>query len=206
MTEIYFSVDIETDGDCPGLNSMLSLGAVVILPCREGHPDAYRTDDTFYKTFKRLPEARPSNATMEWWDQFPKQWAETRREPVDPAQGIKDFDSWVNWTIGGLNRELYPDPKPIFLAGPIGFDFTFVYYYMHRFLGRCVFGHNGVDMRSLAMGLLDQPYLTKKERYPNEWATRLPHTHNALEDAMEQADRFIKMMTWRRAMELKKRP
>lgn len=206
MTEIYFSVDIETDGDCPGLNSMLSLGAVVILPCPEGHPDAYRTDDTFYKTFKRLPEARPSNATMEWWDQFPKQWAETRREPVDPAQGIKDFDSWVNWTIGGLNRELYPDPKPIFLAGPIGFDFTFVYYYMHRFLGRCVFGHNGVDMRSLAMGLLDQPYRTKKERYPNEWATRLPHTHNALEDTMEQADRFIKMMTWRRAMELKKRP
>jgi hypothetical protein len=66
-----------------------------------------------------------------------------------------------------------------------------------------VFGHNGVDMRSLAMGILDQPYLAKKDRHPGEWETKLPHTNNALEDAMEQADRFIKMMTWRRKMTLR---
>ena len=198
MTEIYISVDIETDGDCPGLSSMLSLGAVVISPNPPGHAALYSVGDTFYKTFKRLPEARPSNATMEWWDNFPKQWEETRRNPVDPAEGMKDFEDWVVSAMRALEAEDVRDPKPIFLAGPIGFDFTFVYYYMHRFLGRSIFGHNGVDMRSLAMGILDQPYLAKKERHPIEWATKLPHTHNALEDAMEQADRFIKMMEWRK--------
>lgn len=205
MTEIYFSVDIETDGDCPGLSSMLSLGAVVVAPNPEGHADRYSTHGTFYKTFKRLPEARPSNATMEWWDQFPKQWVETRHEPVDPAKGMKDFEDWVNAEIRDASYHGISDPKPIFLAGPIGFDFTFVYYYCHRFLGRCIFGHNGVDMRSLAMGILDKPYRTKKEQYPGEWETKLPHTHNALEDAMEQADRFRKMMEWRGKMELRER-
>lgn len=205
MTEIYFSVDIETDGDCPGLSSMLSLGAVVISPNPEGHAARYSAGDTFYKTFKRLPEARPLNSTMEWWDQFPKQWEETRRDPVDPAKGVKDFEDWVNAAIRDAAYRGISEPKPIFLGGPIGFDFTFVYYYMHRFLGKCVFGHNGADMRSIVMGILDQPYLTKKERYPGAWSTKLPHTHNALEDAMEQADRFIKMMEWRGKMELRER-
>jgi hypothetical protein len=160
--------------------------------------------DTFYKTFKRLPDATPSNRTMEWWDQFPKQWEEARRDPTHPAKGMERFEGWVQRTLDDLgNKEWCADPEPIFLAGPIGFDFSFVYYYMNRFLGRCIFGHNGVDMRSLAMGILDQPYRTKTEKYPGEWATKLPHTHNALEDAMEQADRFIKMMEWRRKMELR---
>lgn len=201
MTEVYISVDIETDGDCPGLSSMLSLGAVSIYP--HVKDEWMGAHSTFYKTFRRLPEARPSNDTMEWWDQFPKQWEETRRIPVDPAEGMKDFENWVLQVMRDMEAAGVQDPKPIFLAGPIGFDFTFVYYYMHRFLGRSIFRHNGVDMRSVAMGICDGNYLADKKWYPAEWATSLPHTHNALEDAMEQADRFRKMMLWRKKMELR---
>lgn len=206
MTEIYFSIDIETDGPCPGLNSMLSLGAVVVTPNPTGHAARYSMGDTFYKVFKRLPEARPDTATMEWWDQFPQAWSETRRDPVDPAKGMKDFEDWVRRVCTQLENAGIADPRPIFLAGPIGFDFTFVYYYCHRFLGRCIFGHNGVDMRSLAMGMLNLPYLTKVDYYPQAWRTRYPHTHNALEDAMEQADRFIKMMEWRQRLSYTEKP
>jgi DNA polymerase III epsilon subunit-like protein len=201
MTDVYVSVDIETDGDAPGLSSMLSIGAVALYP--ESFSSTMATHSSFYATLKRLPEARPSTATMEWWDQFPKQWAETRLGAADPAVVMKNLEWWVQKVLQDMEQKGVKDPVAIFVAAPIGFDFSFVYYYLHRFLGRCVFGHNGVDLRSVAMGILGNDYRYKTENYPQEWKTTLQHTHNALEDAEEQADRFRLMMTWRRKMELR---
>lgn len=203
MTEIYFSVDIETDGDAPGISSMLSLGAVAMYP--QSHSPTMPVHSTFYRTLRRLPEARPSNSTMEWWDQFPKQWAETRAGAIDPKKAMEELEEWVQTVLADMAEKGISAPTPIFLAGPIGFDFSFVYYYMHRFLGRCIFGHNGVDLRSVAMGILGLGYRHKKEQLPEEWNTTLPHTHNALEDAEEQADRFRLMMSWRSRMYLRRR-
>jgi len=201
MTDIYFSVDIETDGDAPGLSSMLSIGAVALYP--ESYSSTMANHSTFYATLKRLPESRPLTATMEWWDQFPKQWAEARLGAADPAVVMKNLELWVQKVLQDMEQKGVKDPVAIFVAAPIGFDFSFVYYYLHRFLGRCVFGHNGVDLRSVAMGILGNDYRYKTENYPQEWKSPLPHTHNALEDAEEQADRFRLMMTWRRKMELR---
>jgi DNA polymerase III epsilon subunit-like protein len=102
------------------------------------------------------------------------------------------FSNWVEGTCATEAARSGDDCVPIFVAAPVGFDFSFVYYYLHHFVGTCVFGHNGIDMRSMTMALLGSTY--RKQAKPAEWKSSLPHTHNALEDALEQADRFRKIL------------
>lgn len=195
---LYFSVDIETDGDAPGTNSMLSIGAVAL------NPRTYASENTFYKTLKRLPDARPQTSTMEWWDQFPQAWAETRRDPADPKQAMTDFRDFVLREVARVyreNEELQEAPTPVFVASPVSFDFSFVYYYFYRFLGECPFGFSALDLKSYCAALLNRPFTeSKKDNYLPEWVSKLPHTHNALEDALQQADVLRKVLQWREKM------
>ena len=81
----------------------------------------------------------------------------------------------------------------VFVAHPIGFDYTFIWWYLHEFVGFSFgdmpFGPVNLDISSYAMAVLKRP-LTEcfKPRLPSEWFDPdLPHTHKPLEDAMEQA-------------------
>lgn len=199
MSNMYFSVDIETDGDAPGVSSMLSIGVVAMHPVTQSH---YAS---FYRTLKRLPDARPVTATMEWWDQHPKQWAEARKDPVEPQKAMEDLRTFVADCLAPFKGKPLPtdpkDPVAVFVASPASFDFSFVYYYLHRFLGESCFGFSALDMKSYAMALIGCSFTeSKKERHFKEWNTTLPHTHNALEDAEAQADVFRRMLVWRAQM------
>lgn len=193
-TEMYFSVDIETDGDCPGEmpdaksgSSILSIGVVAM------HPETLADVADFYATLKRLPGGRPMNATMEWWDKFPKQWAEARESPIEPKEAMQSLENFVKETLRANKADV-----PVFVASPAGFDFSYVYYYLHRFLGRSIFGFSALDLKSYCMALSGCPYLQVKRQRKPEWISDLPHTHNALEDARQQADEFRKILAWRR--------
>lgn len=196
--DMYFSVDVETDGDAPGVSSMLSIGIIAL------DPQTQEECGTFYRVLKRLPEAQPKNATMEFWDQFPEQWVEARRDPVDPKQAMEELVDWVA-EMGKQAKRRYnmeKGPIPVFVAYPAGFDFSFVYYYLHRFLGESVFSFSALDIKSFAMGLLNSGFTeVKKERYPREWDSHNPNPHHALEDARHQADIFRRMLKWRKARE-----
>jgi hypothetical protein len=48
--------------------------------------------------------------------------------------------------------------NPVFVAYPVGYDFTFIYWYIIRFAGENPFGHNGIDIRSYAMAMLKTGY------------------------------------------------
>lgn len=191
-TEMFYSVDIESDGDCPGTSSMLSIGIVSL------DPETMEPHEEFYRTLKRLPDARPMNETMEWWDKFPQQWAETRKDPMEPAAVMLEIEEFVKTNLKAASGAFKKEFVPVFVASPAGFDFTFYYYYAHRFLGRSVFGFSALDLKSYCMALLGCPYrLVKRNRKP-EWISDLPHTHNALEDARQQADEFRKILAWRK--------
>lgn len=191
--DMYFSVDMESDGPSPGTSSMLSVGIVAYDPVTLedcGH---------FYRTLKRLPEARPDNDTMNWWDDFPQQWAEARAHAEDPAVVMQALHDWVVEMGKQAKRRnnMEKGPIPVFVAYPAGFDFTFIYYYLHRFVGESVFSFSALDLKSLAMGMLGTYFTSKQDTYPEEWTSPLPHTHNALEDALTQGDRFMRMLKWR---------
>jgi hypothetical protein len=180
--EIYISVDIETDGPAPGLNSMLSLGAIAF------GPDGSELD-TWYFTFEPLHGAYQHPDTMKWWKTQPEAWAEVNSGQRDPEVAISLFVDWVEQLPG----------KPIAVAWPAAFDFAFVNYYCHRFAGRNPLGHACLDIRSYANGLLQHPgYRGTPDLNVPEIAGNIGTTglrdHHALDDAIGQGRLFMQLL------------
>ena len=181
--EIYISVDVETDGPIPGQNSMLSLGAAAFLP---EHPDPIAT---FSKNLFTLREAAPNPDTMKWWDTQPEAWEECRKDPQLPSTVMTEFYEWVE------NIAKEHDAKPVCVAYPSGFDFTFVYWYLIRFVRKSPFGFNCVDIKTYAMAMLKKGYYkSNKKGMPKHWFSDAPHTHKAVDDAIEQGLLFMNML------------
>jgi hypothetical protein len=66
---------------------------------------------------------------------------------------------------------------PVFVAYPVGFDFTFVYWYLHRFAGESPFSHSALDIKTLAMALLGKGYRESGKRsWPRRWSQTNAHT------------------------------
>ena len=117
--EIYVSTDIEADGPIPGPHSMLSFASA-----------AYLADKTLIGTFEAnletLPGAEGHPIQMQWWAQQPEAWAACRRNLEAPEAALPRYVEWVESLPG----------KPVFVAFPAGFDFTYMFWYMMRFAGR----------------------------------------------------------------------
>ncbi|MBI1915275.1 MAG: exonuclease [Planctomycetes bacterium] len=178
MPEMYVSTDVETDGPIPGPHSMLSFGSA-----------AYRADKTLVATFsanlETLPGANGHPETMAWWQTKPEAWTEARTHLQDPATAMPAYVAWLKGLPG----------KPVFVAYPAAFDFLFVYWYMIRFAGESPFSHSALDIKTLAMALLNTEYReSTKRNMPRRWFDPLPHTHKALDDAIEQGALFCNML------------
>jgi 3'-5' exoribonuclease-like protein len=178
MKEIYWSVDVETDGPAPGPHSMLSLGAVAFND--QGDEVA-----SYSVNLETLPGAQPHPQTAAWWAKNKEAYEVTRQNCVSPTEAMATFGSRISAIEG----------RPVFVAYPAGFDFTFVYWYFHKFTGASPFGFQALDIKSYAMAMLRTAYRdTVKKRMPRAWFPPVRHSHVALEDAREQGLLFINMM------------
>jgi hypothetical protein len=85
---------------------------------------------------------------------------------------------------------------PVFVGYPAAFNFLFAYWYLIRFAGRSPFGFSALDIKTMAMALLGKDYRRcSKRQMPKRWFdARSPHTHVALEDALEQGALFCNML------------
>lgn len=178
MTEIYISTDVETDGPIPGPHSMLSVGSA-----------AYTGDKTLVATFsanlETLPGANAHPKTAQWWITQPEAWAACRKDLESPEAAMKRYVAWIKSLPG----------KPVFVAYPAGFDFLFVYWYLMRFVGDSPFSHSALDVKSFAMAVMKKDYReSTKKNMPKHWFDRIPHTHVALDDAIEQGALFCNML------------
>ncbi len=62
----------------------------------------------------------------------------------------------------------------------------FVYWYLMRFVGESPFSHSALDVKSFAMAVLKTDYReSTKKNMPKHWFDKLPHSHMALDDAIE---------------------
>ncbi len=176
--EIYVSTDIEADGQIPGPHSMLSFGSAAYLADKT-------LVDTFSANLELLPDAEGDPRTMRWWRSQPEAWAACRTDPRPPEEVMPEYDAWVRHLPG----------KPVFVAYPAGFDFTFVYWYLMRFVGRSAFSYSALDIKTFAMAVLGSRYRqTTKRNMPRRWFDDLPHSHIALDDAIEQGALFCNML------------
>lgn len=178
MKEIYVSTDVETDGPIPGVNSMLSFGSA-----------AYLADKTLVSTFtahlETLPGAQAHPKTMRWWQTQPEAWAACRENPQAPEEVMPRYVAWLKALPG----------QPVFVGYPASFDFMFVYWYLIRFAGESPFSHSALDIKTYAMALLKKGYRESvKRNMPQRWFDALPHTHLALDDAIEQGALFCNML------------
>lgn len=177
MREVFVSTDVEADGPIPGPHSMLSIGSVAFS-------EAAEVIGTFSRNLQTLEGARGEKRTMEWWKKQPRAWEACRRDPVPPAEAMLAYVAWLEALPG----------RPVFVAYPAGFDFTFVYWYLIRFVGRSPFSHSALDVKSYASAVLKAPFReSTKRNFPRRWFGEKNHTHVALDDAMEQGVMFMRL-------------
>lgn len=182
-TELYVSVDVETDGPIPGENSMLSLGAAAFLETGE-------MVGTFSRNIFCLPGAKSDAGTMAWWAKN-KPAYDVCRTDCEPAAEV--MLSFLDYVRSHCRR--FDGLKPVFVGYPTGFDFTFVYWYLMKFTGGSPFSFSALDIKTMAMVMLDLPFRgTTKKAMPKRWFSEKPHTHVAVDDAIEQGEMFINML------------
>ncbi|MBK9384016.1 MAG: 3'-5' exoribonuclease [Planctomycetes bacterium] len=177
-SETYVSVDIEADGPVPGLHSLLSIGAA-----------AYRASGRLLGTFavnlEPLPGATAHPRTVAWWQEQPEAWAACREDLVAPELAMARFAAWVAELPG----------RAIFVGYPASFDFAFVSYYFERFGHGAPFGHAALCVQSFAMALGRSSFdRARRMCLPERWRSSRPHTHRALDDALEQGEIFLAML------------
>ena len=160
----YVMVDIEADGPIPGDYSMVCFGAVIVEPALER---------TFYGKLapiseKWVPEALQVSG-------FSRE--ETLKFPA-PAEVMSGFDTWLTANVAG---------RPIFAADNNGFDWQFINWYFHHFLGRNPFGFSSMNLGSLYKGLVKDTFASFKH------LRKTRHTHNPVDDAMGNAEALLHM-------------
>lgn len=193
MSEIYISVDIETDGPIPGANSMLSLGAAAFAPDRT-HLASFEVN------FALLEGAAPDPETMEWWAKQPAAWKAARENPRPVKWAMVEFNNWVHRTCGEAQARIAmrdgeaTTPRPVFVGYPAGFDFLFVYWYLIKFTSHSPFSFSALDIKSYAAAVLGIPYReVTKQTMKRFKEPGLAHTHVAIDDALEQGYLFLNL-------------
>ncbi len=182
LTETFVSVDIEASGPVPGEYSMLSLGACVVGDTDRGH----------YVELKPISDrSDPEALAVAGLD--PETLKDTGAEPAAAMAGL---EAW-------LKEVTAPGHDPVFVGFPVAFDWMFVAYYFHRFLGRNPFGVSGLDIRSFYAGMTGVSW-TRSQRAAIERAfqPRLKITHHALEDAVAQGQVFEQLLAYRSTMDM----
>ena len=139
---------------------------------------------TFYAELKPISEKyieRAVNVSGLSLDQL-------KQNGMEPAHAMKEFESWIKSVCGEENR-------PVFVAFNATFDWSFVNYYFHRFSERNPFGISGLDIKAYCMGMKACSWgETTKRKLDQRFKSKRKHTHNALDDAIEQAEIFEKML------------
>ncbi|MFA1551694.1 exonuclease [Actinomadura chokoriensis] len=188
--ELYVSVDVEADGPIPGPYSMLSFG---MAACGTFDGDEFRPSDpaesTFYAELKPISDAYvPEALAVSGLDR-----GLLAVDGRDPAEAMNAATAWITEVSAAANA------SPVLVAYPLGFDWMFLYWYWMRFADAgSPFGHSRhLDLKSLyaakARTLVTR---STKRQMPAGLLPDRPHTHNALDDAIEQAELFHNLIRW----------
>jgi DNA polymerase III epsilon subunit-like protein len=169
--ETWISVDVETSGPTPGSGSLLAIGA-----CLVDRPD---------EAIEIL--LRPDPA-LPWRDEAEAVHGLSRerleRDGLDPAVAMAALAAW-------LERVVPASGRPVFVAFNAPFDWMFVADYAWRHLGRNPFGISALDIKALYLGrhldTVGRWAETGRHQVRARYPVDLPHTHDALDDAREQA-------------------
>lgn len=161
---MYIMVDVESDGPCPGLYSMVSFGAVL---CSDPSKTFY--GETKHISDKYILEALAiSNITRNQHSKFP-----------NPAETMLAFEEWIKNVCGSS--------RPFFISDNNGFDWQFINYYFHAFVGHNPFGFSSTNLGSLYKGMQKDVFVNFKH------LRKTKHTHHPVDDSIGNVEALIEM-------------
>lgn len=186
--DVYFSADVETDGPIPGPYSLLSFAMVYA-----GRFDGQKFESpenlkqTFYREIKPISDSFESEALRV--NQLDRD--RLCQEGKDPVDAMTEAAQWVR-KIAGPNR-------PILVAYPLSFDWTWLYWYFIRFSSEgSPFNHSGCfDIKTAYAVKARIPVAAAGRSNLESWLRpHHEHSHHALDDAIEQAEIFANLFRW----------
>ena len=160
----YIMIDVESDGPIPGDYSMICFGAVIVEPS---------LDKTFYGKLKPISE--------KWIPDALAISGFSREETLkfdDPKTVMIRFLIWIEANNNG---------RPYFISDNNGYDWQFVNWYFHHFVGKNPFGHSSSNLGSLYKGLVRDTFTNFKH------LRKTKHTHNPVDDARGNAEALLAM-------------
>jgi len=162
----WVSIDIEADGPIPGDYSMISFGAVIVEP---------GLDRSFYGQLRPISEKFIPEALQVS--------GHSREETVEfdnPKEVMVSFKEWLEKNSKG---------QPFFISDNNGFDWSFINWYFHHFLGHNPFGHSSTNLGSLYKGMVKDFFTNFKH------LRKTDHTHHPVDDAKGNAEALLYMKT-----------
>ncbi len=164
---VWIIVDVESDGPCPGLYSMVSFGAVAL---------SSDLDRTFKGTMAPIssdwqPDALAiSGISREQHEAYPA-----------PEETMRLFAAWLE-TFG-------PGQGLTFVSDNPAFDWQFINYYFHRFVGKNPFGFSARRIGDIYSGWKGNV------RAASDWKSlrKTAHTHDPVDDAKGNAEALLAM-------------
>ena len=160
----YVMVDVETDGPIPPDYSMICFGAIIV-------------DDALDKRF--YGQLRPISEN--WVPERLKVSGFSREQSLqfdDPEKVMVEFGAWLK----SNSKDKY-----FFISDNNGFDWQFINYYFHHFMGINPFGHSSTNLGSLYKGLVKDTTLNFKN------LRKTTHTHNPMDDVLGNAEALLHM-------------
>lgn len=161
----YIVVDVEADGAIPHKYSIVCFGAVIVES---------KLTKTFYGKIK--PVSNEWNPEALAVSGFSRQEHENFD---DPKKVMQDFADWVSKNSKG---------KPIFISDNPAFDWQWINYYFHTYLGKNPFGFSARRIGDLYCGMKNNMNLNQ------EWKKlyrKTNHTHNPVDDAVGNAEALL---------------
>lgn len=109
---------------------------------------------------------------------------------ADPAAAMQEAARWV--------RRHANNARPVLVAYPVAFDWSFLYWYFIRFNADSPFGFSScLDIRTLyqarALTTFDA---SDRDSMPLQLRPKRRHTHHAVDDALEQGELFNNLFSW----------
>lgn len=190
ILDCYFSADVETDGPIPGPYSLLSF-ALVFAGSYDGRrfraPDDYRSE-VFYVELKPISDSfEPEALQVNGLDRNA-----LLHRGAEPSTAMTEAARWVKTIANGRT--------PVLVAYPLSFDWSWLYWYFIRFSAiGSPFKHSRCFDVKTAYAVKAGVPISEAGRSKLTFSLypRRTHTHNAVEDAIEQAEIFANLFLWR---------
>lgn len=169
------SVDIEAAGPNPSDYAMLSIGACLVDDTEQAfyvelQPDRDAVDDAAMSIGGFTLDALRASGTP-------------------PLEAMTAFADWITSVTP-------PSRRPLLVGFNAPFDWMFVADYFHRYLGRNPLGHAALDVKAYYAGVTGAEWgETSLHRVAEHYRLTMVLTHNALDDARDQATLFRAIRT-----------